>query len=235
MTTSSTRLRRPAVRLSAEHAAAVRVVPAEPVTVRSDAELTELLSALAAKEGWDAEVAAKPPAQPWYAPYLLARGAARWWPGLALGGAALLVEGLARPWRLALAAGAVVALGWAVVRALVAWLAIRRSLGGPVTSEWDYRLVRTVEDEWFALLVLGATPHWMVLLDGPGHPPTRGRCGVRGDLREGGAVQLRIGDGFWPTLSPVTRVDAELVADITDDVRARLGLEVGEATPPRAT
>lgn len=232
---ASTRLRRPAVRLSAEQGAQLRVVPAEPLTVRSDADLSELLAALAAKEAWDGEVVADPPVQPWYAPYLLARGAARWWPGLVLAGAALLVEGVALPWRVALTAGAVVALGWALVRALVAWFAIRRSLGGPVTSEWDYWLVRSVEDEWFALLVLGVTPHWMVLLDGPGHPPARGRCGVRGDLREGGAVQLRIGDGYWPTLSPVTKVDATLVADICDDVRDRLQPTGREAAPPQRT
>jgi hypothetical protein len=162
----------------------------------------------------------------------MALGAGRWWPGVVMAGVALLVEDLPRPWRLALGAGAVVALGWAGLRALTAWLAIRRAYVGPVTSEWEYRLVRSVDDEWFALLFLLSTPHWMVVLDGPGHPVPVGRCGVRGDLEEGGAIQLFIHQAFWPTLSPVTRVDEALLADIRDDLVDRLRHDSAEDDRP---
>jgi hypothetical protein len=192
------------------------------VDVPRDASLPVLLDAVATREGWTDDGKDTPPEQSWYARYLMALGAGRWWPGVVMAGVALLVEDLPRPWRLALGAGAVVALGWAGLRALTAWLAIRRAYVGPVTSEWEYRLVRSVDDEWFALLFLLSTPHWMVVLDGPGHPVPVGRCGVRGDLEEGGAIQLFIHQAFWPTLSPVTRVDEALLADIRDDLVDRL-------------
>lgn len=220
------RMRRPAVLLTPLEARPVThvVAPAEPATVElsRDAPLKELLAAVAAREGWDDEGHTTPPVQPWYARYLMAVGAGTWWPGVVLAGVGLLVEGLPRAVRAALVAGAAAVLLWAAFRAVSAWLAIRRAYVGQVTSEWDYRLVRSLDDEWFALLFLGPTAHWMVALDGPGHPPPVGRCGVRGDLEEGGAIQLRIGE-FWPTISPVARVDDELAKDVREDLVERLG------------
>ena len=68
------------------------------------------------------------------------------------------------------------------------------------------------------MLQLGDRPHWMVELAGPGHPPPAGRCGVRGDLRDGGAVQLRIGADFWMTAAPVSRVDDDLLEEVREDL-----------------
>jgi hypothetical protein len=230
LTVGLRRLRTPPVRLHAVPATAVVVrKPDTVLSVGSDASLLELLDAVTQREGWDGDAVGAAPRQPWYAPYLMALGAGRWWPVPVLGGVALLVERVPEPWRWALGAGALVALGWALVRAIDAWLAIRRSRSGPVTSEWDYRLVRSFEDEWAALLVLGSSPRWLVVLDGPGHPALSGRCGVRGDLRDGGAITLRLGEQFWPTTSPVMRVDEGLLADLRDDLLDRLS----SSTPHR--
>lgn len=217
---AATRLRRPAVRLAPIAAAEVTVAP--PVDVARDADLPELLDALAVREGWQSSGTGTAPVQPAHAPLLMALGSARWWPVAVLAGAAWLVDGLPGALRAGLGAGAVAALAWAVWRALTTLLAVRRAAVGPVTSEWDYRLIRDIGDEWYALLLLGRTPHWMVLLDEPGHPPTRGRCGVRGDLREGGAVHLRIDGTFWPTMSPVVRVDDDMMREMRRDVLDRL-------------
>ncbi|MFW5472989.1 hypothetical protein ACOCJ5_06760 [Knoellia sp. CPCC 206450] len=217
---ATARLRRPPVRLAPIAAAAVTVAP--PVEVSSDADLLALLDALAVREGWQASGTGAAPDQPAYAPLLMALGSARWWPAAVLAAGAWLVDGIPGPLRAGLAAGAAAALAWAGWRALTTWLAVRRAAVGPVTSEWDYRLIRDVGDEWFALLLLGRTPHWMVLLDEPGHPPVSGRCGVRGDLQEGGAVHLRINGEFWPTMSPVVRVDDDIVSDMRHDVLDRL-------------
>jgi hypothetical protein len=221
------RMRRTPVLLAPIAAPLVAHVAGRPdrmtVVVEPDAPLSELLDAAAAREGWADDVAAVPPTQPRFARPLMALGAGTWWPAAVLGGVALLIDVLPVSVRVALAAGAAAVLLWAMFRAVIAWLAIRRAYEGPVTSEWDYRLVRSVEDEWWALLFLGQTPHWVVVLDGPGHPPPLGRCGVRGDLEEGGAIQLQIEAAFWPTLSPVGRVDEETLGDLRDDLLDRLG------------
>jgi hypothetical protein len=221
------RLRRPPLTLSPVATPAVThvaAVPATPSTVEvaRDAPLPTLLDAVGSREGWDDGTDSQPPTQPWYARYLLALSAGRWWPGLVMAGVALLVEEIPRAVRAALLAGAAAAALWAAFRALTAWLAIRRAYTGPVTSEWEYRLVRDVEDEWFALLFLGTTPQWLVVLDGPGHPVPVGRCGVRGDLQPGGAIQLHIQGRFWPTVSPVSRVDEEIAQDLREDLFERL-------------
>jgi hypothetical protein len=219
------RMRRTAVRLVPLAAPPVEHVlgPRARVEVGPDAPLLELLGAVAAREGWADDVADLPPTQPWYARHLLALSAGTWWPAVVLAGIALFVEVLPGPVRAALAAGGLAVLLWAVFRAGSAWLVIRRAYAGPVTSEWEYRLVRTVEGEWVALLCLGRTPHWVVLLGGPEHPAPVGHCGVRGDLEEGGAIQLQILGRFWPTLSPVSRVDEVVVGDIREDLLDRWG------------
>ncbi len=216
-----TRLRRPPIRLGRMATPEVTVAPA--VEVAGDADLLSLLDALAVREGWDRNGTGGPPDEPFYRSLLIAVGSARWWPAVVLGGAALLVFELPMSLRYGLGAGAVAALLWALGRSVLTWLTVRRASVGPVTSEWDYSLVRSIEDEWCALLTLGRNPHWLVYLAGPNHPPIRGRCGVRGDLVDGGAIHLRIGGEFWPTDSPVLRMDDETLADIVQDVAYRLG------------
>lgn len=224
-----TRLRRPPIRLAGTATPEVRVASA--VEVAADADLLALLDALAVRERWDRDGSGTPPEEPSYAPVLIALGSARWWPVGVLTLAALLVEGLPTALRYGLGAGAVAALVWALFRAAGTWLTVRRAYTGPVTSEWDYSLIRSVDDEWCALLTLGRTPHWMVFLAGPQHPPVRGRCGVRGDLEDGGAIHLRIAGEFWPSASPVLRADDDTLAEMAEDVSFRLGPAGGRQRP----
>ena len=219
---TATRLRRPPVRL--RPAAAPPVTWSAPaVDVDPGDPLPALLHSLATVEAWSDGVT-PPPSQPWYQPYVLAVTSARWWPVPVLGALAWLVEDVPEPVRIAaLVAGGALLL-WALHRSVSTWLAVRAAYTGPVTSEWDYRLVRLVDEEWLALLFLGDHPHWLVpLLGGEGtHPPPEGRCGVRGDLRDGGAVQLRMDDGFWMCAGPVERMDEEMVAGLREEVLDRL-------------
>lgn len=225
-----TRLRRPPIRLGRLATPEVRVAPA--VEVAAGADLLALVDALEVREGWDRDGTGSPPRQSAWAPLAIALSSARWWPAVALGAAALLVFELPVPVRYGLGAGAVAALAWALFGSVGTLLTVRRAYAGPVTSEWDYRLVREVDDEWLALLVLGRTPQWMVYLVGPQHPPVRGRCGVRGELVEGGAVHLRIAGEFWATSAPVMRVDEEVLSDIREDVAHRLGPSGGRPDRP---
>ena len=83
--------------------------------------------------------------------------------------------------------------------------------------------MRVETDEWAALLFLGDQPHWLVwLVTDDAHPAPIGRCGVRGDLEEGGAVQLRIDGDFWMAAGPVWRVDDDLLRQIREDLLERL-------------
>lgn len=164
----------------------------------------------------------------------MAIGGGRWWPAFVLLGVAWLPESLPQPLRLALTAGAVATVVWAGWRALTAWLAIRRGATGPVTSEWDYQLVRSVEDDWLVLLLLGESPFWAVLLGSQEHPAASGRCGVRGDLEDGGGIQLQIRGHYWVPASPVLRTTEEFLADVRLDLEERLVREPdgGGSTPP---
>ncbi|MFQ6170523.1 hypothetical protein ACK8HX_02860 [Oryzobacter sp. R7] len=223
------RLRRPAVRLVAQVAPTVAVDTGDPLTVSTGAPLGELLDALARIEQWSEGVTSAPEQSRWQ-PHLIALGAGRWWPAAVLGGLALLVDDVPHWLRTVLVVAATGAVALAAARAVTAWRAIRPAYTGAVTSEWDYRLVRLVDDEWLVLLLLGDRPHWVVALLGEGHPPVRGRCGVRGELREGGAVQLRIDGEFWMGAGPVERVDEVALRDLRDEVGDRL-VDLGQARP----
>ena len=194
----------------------------EPAVGAHGDSLPALLDAVSTIELWSDGVTPAPEQQP-HARLVLAASSARWWPTVTLTAAAVILDMLPDPVRLALGAGAVAALLWGAYRVLSTWFALRPAYDDPVTSEWDYRLWRMVTDEWVAMLQLGDRPHWMVELAGPGHPPPAGRCGVRGDLRDGGAVQLRIGADFWMTAAPVSRVDDDLLEEVREDLRERLG------------
>jgi hypothetical protein len=109
-----------------------------------------------------------------------------------------------------------------VFRAWTAWTALRRPYSAPVTSEWDYVLLPSVDDLWYVFLLLGDTPRWSVVLLDEAHPPPTGRAGVRGDLEEGGAIHLVIDGTTWVGGSPVVRVDDELLEEVTGELRDRL-------------
>lgn len=227
-----TRVRRPAIRLIAQPGPILDLSPPDPLRVGSEDSFGVQLDALARVEGW-ADGVAPAPRQPWYQPYLVSVGSARWWPVPVLAGVGLVVEEIPPAVRIALGVAAGGVALWGAVTAVSTWRVIRPSYTAPVTSEWDYRLVRMVDDEWLALLVLGERAHWLVPLMGQGHPPPTGRCGVRGDLRDGGAIQLRIDGEFWAPAGPATRVDDEMWRDLRAEVRDRLtdlGLRPGEPT-----
>jgi hypothetical protein len=182
-----------------------------------------LAAAVAEREGWADDVATEPPTPRRWDPMLMALGSARWLPAAGQLGVAWLPQSLPQPLRLALTAGAGVVLLWALWRSVTTYQAVRRPFGQPVTSEWDYQLVRTDDDLWVVLLLLGDTPHWALFLDGgDAHPAAVGRCGVRGDLEDGGAVHVRIMDRFWVPSSPVIRVLDDFRADVREDLVSRL-------------
>jgi hypothetical protein len=229
------RLRRPEVRLLPRVNADPRFAPQVPTAVADAQRMTlrQLAGAVATQEGWVGDATDEPPPMRPWAPLLMALSAGRWWPTFVLLGAAWLPESLPRPLRLALTAGAAANLVWALVRALAAWLAIRRGARGSVTSEWDYQLVRSVDDGWLVLLLLGDTPHWAVLLGSEQHPAASGRCAVRGDLEEGGAIQLQVHGHFWVPASPVLRVTDEFLGELREDLEYRLvGEQDDEAEAP---
>lgn len=222
------RLRRPAVRL---RAAARGRADEEPPPTAKDAEgmpLRTLAAAVGELEGWGDDVAAEPATPGWWGPMIMALGSARWLPAVVLLGVAWLPESLPQQWRLGLTAGAGVVLVWALWRSVTTYLAVRRPFSQPVTSEWDYQLVRTDDEDWVVLLLLGDTAHWAMYLGrDKGHPAATGRCGIRGDLREGGAVHIRIEGLFWVPASPVIRVDDDFRQDVREDLVTRL---VGDPT-----
>lgn len=225
------RWRRPPIRLSARiaptlHEAALPPPPAPSLTSASASApggslaLPELIATLAAAEVWEDGVT-DPPSHRAHDSILTAAFSARWWPVLVLGGVGFIPD-LPSWLPLVLWVASAAAAAWALYISVGTWLALRRAESGPVTSEWDYRLVRNFGDEWEMLLFLGQQPHWVTWLGGPGHPAPAGRCGIRGDLEEGGAVQLRIGDTFWQPAGPIFRVDDALASEIRTDLLDRL-------------
>lgn len=219
------RLRRRPVRLFARQDGSTSPATAAPRPAGEVGAMSfrELVRAVSDREGWALEAVTEPPAAPWWAPAVMVLGSGRWWPAAVLLAIGWLPESMPQPWRVALSAGAVVVLLVAGYRALTAWLVIRRASRGPVTSEWHYQLVRTVDDDWVVVLLLQDTPHWAVVLAGEAHPLPEGRCGVRGDLQEGGAVQILIDGHFWLGGSPVLRCDDAFRSDVRDDLEDRVG------------
>jgi hypothetical protein len=218
------RLRRPAVRLSARARGeqAGEVVP--KTTIEAEGmPFRALAAAVAEREGWGDDIAAGPPTPHRWDPILMALGRARWLAVAGLLGVAWLPESLPQNWRLALTAAAGFVLVWALWRSVMTYLAVRGPFGEPVTSEWDYWLVRTEDELWVVLLLLGDTPHWALFLAGAdGHPAASGRGGIRGDLTEGGAVHVRIMDQFWVPDSPVIRVTEDFLEEMREDLVSRL-------------
>lgn len=183
--------------------------------------LRALARRVAEREAWAGETDPAPtPPGPW-AQVRMAAGTARWWTLLPLVVVAGLAEGVSTPWRAALAAGGAVLLLWALARTAAVLREIRSAAGQPVSSEWDYLVVRTVEDAWVLLLLLGDTAHWSVVLP-DAHPLPEGRCGVRGELRDGRAVHLVIAGETWVPAGPVVRLEDEDRAEIREDLVDRL-------------
>ena len=216
------RLRRPVVRLRAPDGSLPKAAaPPRPAEVAA-LSLRELARSVSRQEDWDGEAALEPPPRRWWEPLVMSLAAGRWWPAAVLLAIAWLPESLPDPWRYALSAGALAVLLWAAYHAIRAWLVIRRAAQGTVTSEWDYQLVRTADELWFVLLLLGDIPHWAAVLGSEEHPRPEGRCGVRGELQEGGAIQLRIDGHYWVAASPVLRCDDEFRRDVREDLETRL-------------
>ena len=218
-----TRVRRQPIRLAPAPMPIVHVAEEPPVRVDAGDPLPALLRALSAVEAWEDGVGPAPE-QGRYEPVELALFSSRWWPVAVLAAPAFLIDGIPDPVRVGLVVAAVAALLWAVYGSLSTWLAVSPAYHGPVTSEWEYQLVRTPTDKWAALLFLGERPHWLVwLMADDAHPAPKGWCGVRGDLQEGGAVQLSIDGEFWMGDPPVWRVDDDLLGQIREDLLERLG------------
>ncbi|WP_156741752.1 hypothetical protein [Occultella aeris] len=200
---------------------------ARPVEL-GDLTIRELIRRVGVLEGWadEADAAPSPPTA-----WQFAGEAARspiWWvlvPLLALAG---LADDMPMGVRLAIVVIAGVVLVWTIIRTARSWFILREVAAQPITSEWDYLVFRSVAGEWFLFLVLGQTPYWAIGLPERRHPIMAGRCGVRGTLFEGSAVNLVIDDEIWVPTGPVMREDDESRALLREDLTARLE----PATPP---
>ncbi|WP_407568286.1 hypothetical protein QK900_05600 [Arsenicicoccus dermatophilus] len=66
------------------------------------------------------------------------------------------------------------------------------------------------------LVMVGEQPTWIVEV--AGRPPRQAVLQVRGELTEGGRIELRSPRGTWVATSPVARVDRAALADLLDEV-----------------
>jgi hypothetical protein len=216
------RVGRTAVRLTAKPGSASAHRDLAP-DAAATMTLRQLASRLAEREGW-AESAREAPPPPAAVLDLKLAVVPGWFVAAAVAaGAAWLAEGMPAVVRVAGSTAAAALLVVGLFRTLTAYLTIRSPYREPVTSEWDFLTVRTVEDEWCTMLMLGETPHWAVFLEGPTHLPVTGRCGVRGRLEEGFAIHLLVHGDYWMPITPVIRVDEDFVVDVRDDLTERLG------------
>ena len=146
-----TRVRRQPIRLAPAPRPIVHVSEQTPVHVDAGDPLPALLRALSALEAWEDEPAPRRRtvragrAGPVLVPVVAGGGHGR---------PAFLVE-LPDPVGSCSWSPRSQPLLWAVYGSLSTWLAVSPAYRGPVTSEWEYQLVRTPTDEWAALLLLG--------------------------------------------------------------------------------
>lgn len=232
--TAATRLRRTPTRLEGPVGLGLRGASQPEAFCVPEDDLGAMLQLLADREGWDGDATPDAPRRSPLATLRVAVSGAQWWPAglLALGTSATAALADLPVLLSLLGLGTVVAITVGLADAGRSWIELRRAASAPVTSEWDYRLVRTVEDEWCVLLFLGPSAIWGVFLDGPAHPPHCGRCGVQGRLMEGGMIHLRIGGSMWPTASGVWRVADDTLAEISADIESRLLRKAGSAEEP---
>lgn len=120
-------------------------------------------------------------------------------------------------------------LGYSLWLSVAVFLQIRRLETLPFTSEWDSVAVDAPDGAEFLFLLLGDSPYWMIpMMD---RPPAAARVLARGDLRDGGVVQLKIDGHLYQPAGPVARVDDEMLAVVRADLAA--GLHDDREAPPQ--
>jgi len=184
----------------------------------------ELARRVSTLEGWADEAH---PAAPVPTGWQLVADAARspvWWVVLPATALAVVPDDMPGPLRAVILVAVVVLVLRQVVRTLQARQFFRDAAVGPVTSEWDYVVVRGASNTWLLFLLLGETAHWAVALPEGRHPKVVGRCGIRGELGDGNDVRLVIEGETWIPDGPLQREDAtsrkELRKDLQDRLRA---------------
>ncbi|MCK6209281.1 hypothetical protein KZX45_01835 [Georgenia sp. EYE_87] len=211
---SQRRLR--AMRPEAHQQAGVSPAQIRAMTFR---ELARRVSTL---EGWADEAHRAPPAPTGRQVVADAARSPVWWFALPAVALAVLPDDMPGLLRAAILAAAVVMVLRKVHLTLQVWRGWRDVADEPVTSEWDYVLVRGPVNEWHLFLLLGETPHWSVTLGEARHPRAEGRCGVRGELGDGEDVRLVIEGETWIPDSPLTREDAESRRQLRQDLADQL-------------
>lgn len=103
-----------------------------------------------------------------------------------------------------------------LVRAAMVWRELASAWSQPFTSEWDL-VGAPLGGENFVLLCQGGRPFWLLPLRH--RPPRVARALVRGNLTDGGAIQLKIGEHLYLPIGPVERIDDEVAADLRRALR----------------
>jgi hypothetical protein len=202
---------REAVTVSVPSAGTARSSAGAPV---DDLDLVGLIDLVSADLGW-ADVPEKHPGdgrQSWWLDARRAWRQAPHWPlfvAVAASVVALSSEDGATPLTWAAGAAAALCVLWVLWRAWSTFAVLRPTWSEPFTSEWAFRSVEDATGQWILLLLLGRTPHWSVPVQA--RPPLQGTCLVRGELRDGGSIHVRIGADVWLPAGAVLRCD--------DDVR----------------
>jgi hypothetical protein len=202
---------REAVTVSVPSAGTARSSAGAPV---DDLDLVGLIDLVSADLGW-ADVPEKHPGdgrQSWWLDARRAWRQAPRWPlfvAVAASVVALSSEDGATPLTWAAGAAAALCVLWVLWRAWSTFAVLRPTWSEPFTSEWAFRSVEDATGQWILLLLLGRTPHWSVPVQA--RPPLQGTCLVRGELRDGGSIHVRIGADVWLPAGAVLRCD--------DDVR----------------
>lgn len=127
--------------------------------------------------------------------------------------------------------------GLAITAFCVAYIAVttirifvlrRRPYRAAWSSEWSFVSLNTGPSDYLVFLVLGPSVFWSTHVS-DGFPGLTGRCCVRGELVDGGAIHLRIGDDVWTPDAPVEKLSGEDVADL----RAELFTDLASLDPFR--
>ncbi|WP_409485195.1 hypothetical protein [Arsenicicoccus dermatophilus] len=180
---------------------------------------------LSAQEGWDDE--GDPDPEPlsleevrsWSGQFWLTLAAGGWWVVLVLAAltAALTTVGAdARRWAPLSALALLLALAVQAVRVCRARRSLERLLAAPWAQSRTVVGLPLGPGADAVLVMVGEQPTWIVEV--AGRPPRQAVLQVRGELTEGGRIELRSPRGTWVATSPVARVDRAALADLLDEV-----------------
>lgn len=187
---------------------------------RPDVSTVDLIKAVGLRSGLDSEPVSAPPPESLVTQVRIAWNGSFWWLAiLPLFGA--IVFNLSMPfiWGGVAIAGAYAA--YAIVTTSWVFIARRSPYRADWSSEWSFVSLSTGSNDYLVMLTVGPSVYWSTHVSG-GFPGLTGQCWVRGQLRDGGAVQLRIGDDVWAPDAPVEKMSGEDVAVLRADLFTEL-------------